>query len=121
MAPKISPEDLKLVATTIRGLAMDGVEKAHSGHPGMPMGMADLAAILWLKFLNDCPDKPDWPNRDRFVLSAGHGSMLIYSMLHLAGYDVTLTDLDVRPRFGSLEIVYADHAPGFEVRAAVQP
>ena len=72
---------------------MDGVEKANSGHPGMPMGMADVAAVLWLKFLDHSPSNPDWPDRDRFILSAGHGSMLLYSLLHLAGYDLPLDEL----------------------------
>ena len=82
-----------LVANTIRGLAMDGVQKAKSGHPGMPMGMADVAAVLYLKHLNYSPANPAWPDRDRFVLSAGHGSMLVYSLLHLAGYDLPLEEL----------------------------
>ena len=89
----ISRDDLLLAANTIRGLAMDGVEKASSGHPGMPMGMADVSALLWLKHLVHSPANPDWPNRDRFVLSAGHGSMLIYSLLHLSGYDLPMSEL----------------------------
>jgi len=84
---------MKLAADTIRMLAADGVQKANSGHPGMPMGMADAALVLWTKFLRFNPQDPAWPNRDRFVLSAGHGSMLLYTMLHLSGYDVTLDDL----------------------------
>jgi transketolase len=79
--------DLKLVANTIRGLSMDGVQAANSGHPGLPLGMADVAAVLWTQFLHHNPANPQWADRDRFVLSAGHGSMLIYSLLHLAGYD----------------------------------
>ena len=90
--PVATPE-LTLVANTIRGLSMDAVQKANSGHPGMPMGMADTAAVLWTEFLRWSPQHPDWPGRDRFVLSAGHGSMLLYSLLHLAGYDVSLDDL----------------------------
>lgn len=78
---------------TIRMLAVDGVEKANSGHPGMPMGMADCAFVLWTRFLRFNPKNPNWPNRDRFVLSAGHGSMLLYCMLYLCGYEVTLEDL----------------------------
>jgi transketolase len=72
---------------------MDGVQKAKSGHPGMPMGAAPMAFVLWTRFLQYHPRKPDWPNRDRFVLSAGHGSMLLYSLLHLTGYDMSLDDL----------------------------
>lgn len=83
----------QLAANTIRGLAMDGVEKAKSGHPGMPMGMADVAAVLWLRYLKHDPADPTWADRDRFVLSAGHGSMLIYSLLHLAGYGLPIEEL----------------------------
>ena len=92
---------LNLVANTIRGLAMDGVQKANSGHPGMPMGMADVATVLFLKHLNHCPSQPLWANRDRFVLSGGHGSMLLYSMLHLTGYDLPLDELKQFRQWGS--------------------
>jgi transketolase len=81
---------------------MDGVQKANSGHPGMPMGMADVAAVLFLKHLNHCPSRPDWTNRDRFVLSAGHGSMLLYSLLHLSGYDLAMDELKRFRQWGSL-------------------
>src|SRR5579859_2251030 len=74
------------MANAIRFLSLDAVEKAKSGHPGMPMGMADVATVLFTKFLKFDPKAPDWPDRDRFVLSAGHGSMLLYSLLHLTGY-----------------------------------
>lgn len=90
---KISNEDLKLVANTIRCLSADGVQKANSGHPGMPMGMADVASVLYLNHLNHNPADPSWANRDRFVLSAGHGAMLAYSLLHLSGYELSLDDL----------------------------
>ena len=83
----------KLCADTIRTLCMDAVQKANSGHPGMPMGMADVAYILWTKYLKHNPSNPDWVDRDRFILSAGHGSMLIYSLLHLTGYDLSLDDI----------------------------
>jgi len=83
----------QLCINTIRTLAMDGVQKANSGHPGMPMGMADVAYVLWTRFLKHNPADPGWPNRDRFVLSAGHGSMLLYSLLHLTGYDLPLEEL----------------------------
>ncbi len=83
----------KVAADTIRGLTIDAVEKANSGHPGLPMGMADVATVLWTRFLKHNPKDPQWFDRDRFVLSAGHGSMLIYSLLHLSGYDVSLEDL----------------------------
>ena len=92
---------LKLAANTIRTLSAEGVEKANSGHPGMPMGMADIAAVLWLKYLKISPNHPEWVNRDRFVLSNGHGSMLLYSLLHLAGFDLTIDDLKSFRQFGS--------------------
>ncbi|GAB5536720.1 MAG: transketolase [Rubricoccaceae bacterium] len=80
-------------ANTIRGLTIDAIEAANSGHPGLPMGMADAAVVLWTRFLKHNPKDPEWFDRDRFVLSAGHGSMLVYSLLHLSGYDVSLDDL----------------------------
>ena len=85
--------ELSLVANTIRGLAMDAVQKANSGHPGMPMGMADVAAVLWTRHLRWSAQDHEWRGRDRFVLSAGHGSMLLYSALHLSGQGVSLEDL----------------------------
>lgn len=89
------------VANIIRGLSMDGVQKANSGHPGMPMGTADFASVLFLKFLKYNPADPHWPDRDRFVQSAGHGSMLLYSLLHLAGYDLPLEELKQFRQWGS--------------------
>ncbi len=81
------------LANAIRALSMDAVEKAKSGHPGAPMGMADIAEVLWNDFMRHNPADPQWPNRDRFVLSNGHGSMLIYSLLHLTGYDLSIEDI----------------------------
>ena len=83
----------ELCINTIRMLSADGVEKAHSGHPGMPMGAAPMAYVLWTRILRHNPRNPKWPDRDRFILSAGHGSMLLYSLLHLTGYDLSLDDL----------------------------
>ncbi len=83
----------ELCINTIRMLAVDSVEKAKSGHPGMPMGAAAMAYVLWTRFLRHNPSNPNWPDRDRFVLSAGHGSMLLYSLLHLSGYDLPLEEL----------------------------
>ncbi|UCG06925.1 MAG: transketolase [Desulfobacterales bacterium] len=83
----------ELCINTIRMLAVDSVEKAKSGHPGMPMGAAAMAYVLWIRFLRHNPSNPNWPDRDRFVLSAGHGSMLLYSLLHLSGYDLPLEEL----------------------------
>ena len=86
---------------TIRFLAADAVQKANSGHPGMPVGMAPAAYTLWTKIMRHNPANPQWLNRDRFVLSAGHGSTLIYSMLHLCGYDMSLEDLKGFRQWGS--------------------
>ncbi len=81
------------MANAIRALAMDAVQKANSGHPGMPMGMADIAEVLWRDVLKHNPNNPLWFDRDRFVLSNGHGSMLLYAALHLSGYDLGIDDL----------------------------
>ncbi|MES2684458.1 MAG: transketolase, partial [Pseudomonadota bacterium] len=81
------------LANAIRALAMDAVQKANSGHPGMPMGMADIAEVLWNDVLAHNPADPTWFNRDRFVVSNGHGSMLLYALLHLSGYDLPITEL----------------------------
>ena len=95
----------ELSVNTIRVLSMDAVQAANSGHPGMPMGMADAAYVLWTKFLKHNPKNPNWLNRDRFILSAGHGSMLLYSLLHLTGYDLPLNELK---NFRQ----YKSHTPG---------
>jgi transketolase len=95
----------ELCINTIRTLSIDAVEKAHSGHPGLPLGAATMAYVLWMRHLRYNPRNPEWPDRDRFVLSAGHGSMLLYSLLHLTGYDVTLEDLKHFRQWGS-------HTPG---------
>ncbi|MFD2191533.1 transketolase [Pistricoccus aurantiacus] len=104
------------LANAIRALSMDAVQKAKSGHPGAPMGMADIAQVLWNDYLQHNPDNPRWANRDRFVLSNGHGSMLLYSLLHLSGYDISLEDLQ---RFRQLHSKTPGHpefgyAPGVE-------
>ncbi len=91
----------ELAVNTIKGLAMDAVQKANSGHPGMPMGMADIAVTLWGRYLVVDPDDPAWPDRDRFVLSNGHGSMLLYSLLHLTGFPLTLEDIEAFRQWGS--------------------
>src|SRR5881296_3748208 len=93
--PKFGTKDRleELCVNTIRFLAVDAVEKAKSGHPGTPMGMADMAFVLWTRFLRYQPHDPAWPDRDRFVLSAGHGSMLLYVLLHRSGYDLPLEEL----------------------------
>ena len=89
------------LANAIRALSMDAVQKANSGHPGAPMGMADIAEVLWNDFLKFNPTNPDWVNRDRFVLSNGHGSMLLYSLLHLSGYSLTIEDIKDFRQLGS--------------------
>jgi len=91
----------KIIANTIRGLSVDGVAAANSGHPGMPLGMADVCAVLWSEHMNFNPKNPKWLNRDRFILSTGHGSMLIYSLLHLYGYDLSMDDLKAFRQWGS--------------------
>ena len=91
----------QLAIDTIRTLSIDAVQKANSGHPGAPMGAAPMAYTLWTRFLRHAPTRPDWPDRDRFVLSDGHASMLLYSLLHLAGYDVSLEDLESFRQWGS--------------------
>ncbi len=101
MSNKLDPALRELAAKTIRMLAADAVEKANSGHPGMPMGAADYALTLWLQYLQFNPADPAWPNRDRFILSAGHGSMLLYSLLHLFGFDLPMEELQAFRQFGS--------------------
>ena len=112
----VNKDELKLIARTIRVLAMDTVQRANSGHPGMPMGCADIAAVLWTKIMNYNSDDPSWVNRDRFILSAGHGSALLYSMLHLSGYGITLDDLKKFRQMGSITPGHPEfrHTPGVE-------
>jgi len=97
----VTPDLDRLAIDTIRTLSIDGVQKANSGHPGAPMGAAPMAYVLWTRFLRHAPTRPDWPDRDRFVLSAGHASMLLYSLLHLTGYDLALEDLESFRQWGS--------------------
>ena len=106
----------QLCVDTIRVLSMDGVEQASSGHPGLPMGMAPVAHVLFTRFLRYDTADPEWPDRDRFILSAGHGSMLLYSVLHLAGYELSLEDLKAFRQWGSRTPGHPEHAltPGVE-------
>ncbi len=106
----------QLCINTIRMLAADAVEKARSGHPGLPMGAAAMAYVLWTRFLRHNPKNPAWPDRDRFVLSAGHGSMLLYSLLHLTGYDLDLDELKNFRQWGSKTPGHPEHGvtPGVE-------
>src|SRR5207237_521793 len=104
-------------ANAIRALSMDAVQKANSGHPGLPMGMADVATVLFSQFLKFDPTAPKWPDRDRFILSAGHGSMLLYSLLHLTGYqDMTIDQIKNFRQLGSKTAGHPEygHAAGIE-------
>ncbi|MFN7053809.1 MAG: transketolase, partial [Gemmobacter sp.] len=116
-APTI-PADERLMAHALRALAMDAVQAAGSGHPGMPMGMADVAAVLFNRFVTLDPAAHDWPNRDRFVLSAGHGSMLLYAINHLLGYpDMGMDQIRAFRQLGSRTAGHPEygHAQGIEV------
>jgi len=108
---------LNKVAKIIRGLSVDAVEKANSGHPGLPLGCAEIGAVLFGEILRYDPKEPNWPNRDRFILSAGHGSILLYVLLHLSGYDVTLEDIKNFRQLGSVTPGHPEygHTPGVEV------
>jgi transketolase len=113
----LTPTQLdQLCINTIRFLAVDAVQKANSGHPGLPMGAAPMAYVLWTCHLKHDPAKPSWPNRDRFVLSAGHGSMLLYSLLHLTGYDLPMSELQQFRQWGSKTPGHPEHwlVPGIE-------
>ena len=116
-----SPPTEKLAANAIRALAMDAVQRADSGHPGMPMGMADLAVVLWTRHLLADPDFPLWPDRDRFVLSNGHGSMLLYAVLHLCGYPVTMDDLRNFRQWGSPAAGHPEHDPQLGIETTTGP
>lgn len=114
--PVVSKEFDELAINTIRFLAVDGVQKANSGHPGMPMGCAPIAYTLYSKIMSHNPSNPKWHNRDRFILSAGHGSMLLYSMLHLTGYEVSMDDLKSFRQWGSITPGHPEYhlTPGVE-------
>ncbi|MBN8501896.1 MAG: transketolase, partial [Sphingomonadales bacterium] len=109
----LSPDRLAPMANAIRALSMDAVQAANSGHPGMPMGMADVATVLFSQQLKFDPKAPKWPDRDRFVLSAGHGSMLIYALLYLTGYDAPTIE-NIR-NFRQLHSPCAGHPENFEL------
>src|SRR5574337_1213908 len=113
---KIDKHKIDLAVNTLRMLSADAVEKAQSGHPGLPMGFADVAFVLWMQFLRFNPKDPQWPNRDRFILSAGHGSMLLYSLLHLFDYDLLLEEIKQFRQFGSKTPGHPEygHTPGVE-------
>ena len=116
-AAPLSRADHDRMANAIRALAMDAVEKANSGHPGLPMGAADVASVLFTQFLKFDPADPAWPDRDRFVLSAGHGSMLLYALFYLLGYEsMTIEEIKRFRQLGSLTPGHPEHAhtPGVE-------
>ena len=114
--PPVAQDLDTLCVNTIRTLAADAVQEANSGHPGMPMGAAPMAYALWMRFLRFNPEDPAWPNRDRFVLSAGHGSMLLYALLHLTGHDLSLRDIKQFRQWGSVTPGHPEfgHTPGVE-------
>ena len=115
--PRTRARTTTRMANAIRALAMDAVEQAKSGHPGLPMGAADIATVLFTRFLKFDPADPAWPDRDRFVLSAGHGSMLLYALLHLLGYEtMTIGEIKRFRQFGSLTPGHPEygHTPGVE-------
>jgi transketolase len=115
-------EDLdQLSIDTIRTLAIDAVQRANSGHPGAPMGMAPMAYTLWTRFLRHAPTDPHWPNRDRFVLSAGHASMLVYTLLYLTGYGLTIEDLELFRQWGSKTPGHPEHGMTAGVEATTGP
>jgi transketolase len=109
------------LANAIRALAMDAVQKANSGHPGMPMGMADIAEVLWNDHLRHNPAHPQWSNRDRFVVSNGHGSMLLYALLHLTGYPLTIDDLRAFRQLGSHTAGHPEHEPHLGIETTTGP
>lgn len=103
IASSLDPAQLdQLAINTVRFLSVDAIEKANSGHPGLPLGAAPMAYVLWTRFLRHHPVNPRWFNRDRFDLSAGHGSMLLYSLLHLTGYDLPLEQIKQFRQWGSM-------------------
>lgn len=109
------------LANAIRALSMDAVQQANSGHPGMPMGMADIAEVLWNDFLRHNPTNPRWPNRDRFVVSNGHGSMLLYSLLHLAGYPLSMDELRNFRQFGCRTAGHPEYEPELGIETTTGP
>ena len=113
--------DRRLLANAIRALAMDAVQKANSGHPGMPMGMADIAEVLWNDHLKHNPGNPLWPDRDRFVVSNGHGSMLLYSLLHLSGYPLKIDDLKAFRQLGSHTAGHPEHDAHLGIETTTGP
>jgi len=117
----VAPSSRKKLADALRVLAMDAVQQAQSGHPGMPMGMADIAEVLWNDFLKHNPANPAWPDRDRFVLSNGHGSMLLYGLLHLSGYPLSIDDLRNFRQFGAKTAGHPEYDPDIGIETTTGP
>ena len=117
----VNPSSRRRLANAIRFLAVDAVQAANSGHPGMPMGMADIAEVLWNDFLKFSPNHPEWSNRDRFVLSNGHGSMLLYAVLHLTGYDLSIEELKQFRQFGSRTAGHPEREPSIGIETTTGP
>jgi len=113
--------DRRTLANAIRALSMDAVQAANSGHPGMPMGMADIAEVLWNDYLKHNPGNPEWVDRDRFVLSNGHGSMLLYSLLHLSGYPLTMDEIRNFRQFGSRTAGHPERDPALAIETTTGP
>lgn len=111
----------QLCVNALRVLAMDAVQKANSGHPGMPMGMADVAYVLWTRYLRVNPAHPTWPNRDRFILSAGHGSMLLYGLLYLTGFPLSMEDLQQFRQWGSKTPGHPEYEPHLGIETTTGP
>jgi transketolase len=124
MANQVLPpydETDRLIATTLRMLAIDGVQQANSGHPGLPLGAADIATVIWTRFLKANPTNPTWANRDRFILSAGHGSMLLYALLHLWGYPMPLDELKRFRQWNSLTPGHPEYDPKMGIETTTGP
>src|SRR3569832_537012 len=117
MSAPVQKQIDQLCINTIRALTLDAVQKAESGHPGLPLGAAPMAYVLWTRFLRHTPSNPDWFDRDRFLLSAGHGSALLYSLLHLTGYDLPLEELKRFRQWGSRTPGHLERGltPGVEI------
>ncbi len=119
--PSIYDETDQLIATTLRMLAADAVQEANSGHPGLPLGAADIATVLWTRFLKNNPADPLWPDRDRFVLSAGHGSALLYALLHLNGYPLSLEEVKNFRQWGSRTAGHPEYEPDIGIEVTTGP
>ena len=119
--PPIYDETDQLAANTLRLLAVDAVQAANSGHPGLPLGVADFVTVLWTRFLKHNPTEPEWPDRDRFILSAGHGSALLYSLLHLSGYPLSMEELQHFRQWGYVTAGHPEYDPKIGIEITTGP